>query len=376
MVESWVAPTLDIGGNPSSIGQSGADAANLSLTGGGILRYTGPAVSTDRSFTLAGNASLDAFGSGRLNLTNTATPAYGGADAARTLTLTGMNPGDNTLAALLTNNGTGAVAVTKTGSGTWVLSGANTYTGVTTLTGVIPTSANTLLGAGTLVATTLADGGSPSSIGQSDNAASRLMLGTGTTLKYIGSGDSTNRSFTINGDTNNNIGATLDASGTGAINFTNPATPAYGTTAKTRTLTFGGSSTATNTFSALLADNGATGGAVSLVKAGIGTWSLNGTAVNTYTGGTIVKGGRLVADFANLDIPTDLINSGSALSFGGGTLVVKGKDGSASSQTFTGIPTFSIGGAGSGISVTGGSGSTADLHSATPGPATSAAPST
>jgi fibronectin-binding autotransporter adhesin len=354
-----VAPALDIGGSPSSIGQSGSEAANLTLTSGGIFRYTGPAVSTDRGFTLAGNATLDAFGSGALNLTNPATPGYGGANAARTLTLTGMNPGDNTLAALLANNGTGAVAVTKTGSGTWILAGANTYTGVTTITGVIPTNGNTLIGAGTLVATTLADGGSPSSIGQAGNAANTLLLGTGTTLKYIGPGHSTNRNFTINGDGNNNIGATLDASGTGPVNFTNPATPAYGTIDRTRTLILSGSSTDSNTISALLANNGTA--AVSLIKAGIGTWILNGAAANTYSGGTTVRGGTLIADFANLDTPTDLINSASALSFGGGTLAVMGKDGSASSQTFAGNPTFSLGGAGSGIAVTGGSGDTANL---------------
>nr|MCU0782141.1 autotransporter-associated beta strand repeat-containing protein [Akkermansiaceae bacterium] len=358
-----VAPTLADGGNPSSIGQSTSDAANLSLTGNGILRYTGPAVSTDRSFNLAGNASLDAFGSGAINLTNPATPGYGAANAARTLTLTGMNPGDNTLAALLTNNGTGAISVTKNGSGTWILSGENTHTGVTTLNGVIPTNGNTLIGAGTLVATILADGGSPSSIGQSANAASSLLLGTGTTLKYIGSGHSTNRNFRIAGDGNNNIGAILDASGTGAVNFTNPATPEYGTADRTRTLTLAGTSTANNTLSALLANNGTTGAtsAVSLIKAGTGTWSLSGSAANTYTGGTSVNGGILIADFANLDTPTNLINPASALAFGGGILAVKGKDGSTSSQTFSGNPTFTLGGAGSGISVTGGSGSTAEL---------------
>lgn len=353
-----IAPQLAMGGSPSCIGQSSSDPANLTLTGG-ILRYTGPAVSTDRSFTLGGSASLDAYGSGPLNLTNPATPGYGGVNATRTLTLSGMNPGDNTLAALLTNNGTAAVSVTKAGSGTWILSGLNTYTGVTTLTGVIPNNGNTLIGAGTLVATTLADGGSPSSIGQAGSAANTLLFGSGTTLKYIGSGHSTNRSFTINGDASPNIGATLDASGSGPINFTNPANPAYGTNNATRSLILGGTSTATNTFSALLGNNGT--GAISLVKAGIGTWSLNGTAAHTYTGGTTLRGGTLVADFSNLATPTNLINSGSALTFTGGTLSVIGKNGSASSQTFTGNPAFSIGGAGSGIAVTGGSGSTADL---------------
>jgi len=350
-----IATTLADGSSASSIGQSTNAAANLVLSGG-TLRYTGPAVSTNRGFTLNASSTINSS-TGALNLTNTATPGYGTANAARTLTLAGGSPTANTLAATLTNNGTGAITVIKSGGGIWTLSGSNSYTGTTTISAIVSTNGGLAYG-GTLVATTLADGGSPSSIGQSTNAATNLVLGNGTILKYTGGAASTNRSFTINGDSNNIIGATLDASGTGAINFTNTATPGYGTAAFTRTLSLGGSSTATNTLSALLANN--TTAAFSLIKFGIGTWSLNGTAVNSYTGSTTVNGGILQEDLSNLATPTNLINSASALTLGGGTLAMKGKDSSPSSQTF-GNPTFSASGAGSGISVTGGSSSTMNL---------------
>ncbi|MCX6995726.1 MAG: autotransporter-associated beta strand repeat-containing protein, partial [Kiritimatiellaeota bacterium] len=76
-------------------------------------------------------------------------------------------------------SGTGALV--QNGSGTLTLNAANTYTGVTTLN------------AGVLEATTLAHGGTASSIGQSSSAAANLLLGNGTTLKYTGGAAGTDR---------------------------------------------------------------------------------------------------------------------------------------------------------------------------------------
>ena len=78
----------------------------------------------------AGGA-LDASSGFNINFTNTGSMGFNGQSGARTLTLTGSNANDNTLAAVIGDNG-GATSVTKAGSGVWVLSGTNTYTGVTT----------------------------------------------------------------------------------------------------------------------------------------------------------------------------------------------------------------------------------------------------
>jgi fibronectin-binding autotransporter adhesin len=126
--------SLANGGSASSLGASSNAAGSLILNGG-MLRYTGAAASTDRGFTLSASSSIDASGTGAINFTNTATPAYGAANTARGLTLTGTNTGNNTLAATLANNGTGVNTLTKSGIGTWVLSGNNSFTGTTTLTG-------------------------------------------------------------------------------------------------------------------------------------------------------------------------------------------------------------------------------------------------
>jgi fibronectin-binding autotransporter adhesin len=67
----------------------------------------------------------------------------------------------------------------------------------------------------TLEVSTLANGGANSSIGASPNAAANLYIHAGT-LKYVGAGSTTDRLFTIGTG-----GATLDASGTGAVVFSN-----------------------------------------------------------------------------------------------------------------------------------------------------------
>ncbi|MCB1228589.1 MAG: autotransporter-associated beta strand repeat-containing protein, partial [Verrucomicrobiales bacterium] len=89
-----------------------------------------------------------------------------------------------TIAAEITNDGATARSLDVVGGGTVVLTEANSYTGVTTISG------------STLLATQLADGGVPSSIGASTNSNGNLQL-IGGTLEYLGESTSTNRGFTL-----------------------------------------------------------------------------------------------------------------------------------------------------------------------------------
>ncbi|WP_395746032.1 autotransporter-associated beta strand repeat-containing protein [Prosthecobacter sp.] len=261
--------SLANGGSASSIGAASSDASNLVLNGG-TLTYTGGTASTDRLFSLGTSGIiLNMFGTGGVTFTNTGAMGFNGQTGARTLTLANSMGGTSTIAAVIGDNG-GATAVMRINTGTWALTGANTYTGATTING------------GVLSVNTLADGGSASSIGAATNAASNLVLNGGT-LQYTGSGSSTDRLFSVG-----TSGGTLDASGTGAVNFTNTGAMGFNSQTGTRTLTLTGTNTGTNTLAAAIGDNS---GATSVTKTGAGTWALTGT--NTYTGATTISAGVL-----------------------------------------------------------------------------------
>ncbi len=263
-----VATTI---GNSGTAGNLGAGSTiNLGLgSASGSLLYGGNAgETTNRTINLNANgagATINRLGSGALIFSSDFTATGTG---SKTLTLTGTSTGANALqGAIVDGNGTTSLA--KTGTGTWALSGANTYTGPTTVF------------AGTLVVTSLADGGTASAVGASSNAAANLEILLGGTLKYTGAAASTDRLFTVAGGS-----GTLDASGSGALHLTNAGNIAFSGGARTLTLT--GTNTGANTLAAALADLGAT---TALTKNGAGTWLLTGT--HTYTGATTLNAGTL-----------------------------------------------------------------------------------
>lgn len=163
----------------------------------------------------------------------------------------------------------GSAGLTKTGAGTLHLNAINTYGGVTRIN------------AGTLQATTLANGGSNSSIGASSTATTNLILNGGT-LEYSGAAVSTNRLFSLQAS------STIDASGSGAVNFTNASAIGFNSSTTAKTLTLDGTNTGSNNITAIIGDNT---GLTSLTKSGVGTWVLSGA--NTYTGVTTINGGTL-----------------------------------------------------------------------------------
>jgi len=218
----------------------------------------------------AGTVSITNTSSGRLVYNSTAAQTLGGVIS-----------------------GTGALFVEQ---GTLALTNTNTYAGATTING------------GILAASVLANGGSNSSIGASNNAATNLVFGAPTaTMRYTGSSDvTTNRSFTMSSGASG--GATIESSGSGTLSFDNTVAIAYGTTNETRALTLGGTNTGTNTFGKVIANNG-TSGATSLVKNGAGTWVLSQT--NTYGGSTTVNNGLL-------NVTSGSINNSSGVTVNGG----------------------------------------------------------
>jgi fibronectin-binding autotransporter adhesin len=276
----WIgASCLANGGLNSSIGSSSADASNLIIggTSSAGLVYNGSGASTDRRFTMGNTAYIRNDGSGALNFTSTAAITQSGT-GGRSLILGGSNNTNvNILAAQITNNGTSAVSFLKeSGGSTWRLSNATSnYTG------------STIVESGVLEVTKLANGGTASSIGASTAAANNLHLRDEGHLRYIGTGDSTDRLFRLA------VGTTyIESSGTGAINFTGTGGTMAFETPGARTLALGGTYTGDNIMGVVIADQNATTGKTTLAKNDAGTWILTGN--NTYTGNTVINDGKLI----------------------------------------------------------------------------------
>ena len=125
-----ITPTLANMGQPCAIGAG----PNIVPNRCSILRYTGPAVSTDRRFLLNGGnvneggigGGLEQAGSGILTW---AGPIYNNNNAVQTLILRGEASSPEARITGDIYNNQGSLAILKEGSGTWELSGNNTFTG-------------------------------------------------------------------------------------------------------------------------------------------------------------------------------------------------------------------------------------------------------
>jgi len=215
-----------------------------------------------------------------------------------TLTLNGVNTNLNVITGIIGDGASGGkLALVKGGSGTWVLSGANTFTGGLTLNaGTLTLQNATALGGG---AGTFAIAG-----GTLDSGTVNLVLTANNPQNWNGN-------FAFTGTQNLNLGT-----GAVAMNASRQVT------VNTNTLTVGGV---------------ISGAGFGLTKAGAGTLTLNGSAVNTFNGGLTVNGGTNLLDFANLATPTDLINSSNTVTMGNGTLRIKGKSAGSTSQTLSNV---------------------------------------
>jgi autotransporter-associated beta strand protein len=112
-------------------------------------------------------------------------------------------------------NGGGLI---KHGAGTFTLAGSNTYSG------------QTIVREGVLSVASIGNGGTVGNLGQAPNSAGYLVLtgnaaGNTGTLKYTGGGESTDRLLTLQG-----TGGTIDASGSGALVFSNTGSLVQGAT--------------------------------------------------------------------------------------------------------------------------------------------------
>jgi fibronectin-binding autotransporter adhesin len=240
--------------NVSGAGTLGANSVSVTLANvaGATLDFTGA----------AGNKNIGLLSGGGINGGNVVIVNRISIGSASNSTYGGIISGSGQLQ--------------QAGAGTTTLSGNNTYTGYTIIGNGGALSINSIANVG----------GGASSMGAPTSAGNgRIFLGslaTSGTLIYTGSGHSTDRQVDVAGTTG---GATIDASGSGALVFTSAFT-ATGAGAKTLTLT--GTSTFNNTIGGAIVNSSAS---TSLMKSGTGTWILSGN--NTYTGATSISAGTL-----------------------------------------------------------------------------------
>ncbi|MFA6175993.1 MAG: autotransporter-associated beta strand repeat-containing protein [Phycisphaerae bacterium] len=269
----WVVSGITFTGNTIgafTIGTN-ANAMNLDTSVGVHTLQTTADVNNAQTI----NAPLRMRGSGTYTFLSNATDAaatlnFGGNFtnlATIGLILDGSNTGSNTISGSIQ----GTWNIKKQGASLWILTGSNSYNQKTTITG------------GVLSVGTLANGGTNSGIGASINVATNLVLAGGA-LQYTGAEQSTDRLFSVG-----TSGGTLDASGSGAVNFTNTGAMGFNSENGSRTLTLTGNNTGVNTLAAVIGDQV---GATALTKSGAGNWTISGN--NTYTGNTTVTAGTLV----------------------------------------------------------------------------------
>jgi fibronectin-binding autotransporter adhesin len=254
---------------------------NLSGANGTFVIGTGLTLSNSGSTVINATANTTISGGTLLLSTDGTSPTTNGPDvvAAAGVTLT-INSVIGNLSGTAANNPFEALA-----PGTIVLGGVNSYTGAT----IVNSS-------GTLSVATIGDAGVPSNAG----AGTQFIFGGGT-LKYTGTGSTTNRVLNFSGTT---AGGTIDASGTGLLRFGNTAAIAAGAGIKTVTLT----GTTTGQIDGAFQNNSGTN-VTNLSKTGAGTWTL--TAANTYTGTTAVSAGNLVIGAAGKLANTAITLSGT-----------------------------------------------------------------
>jgi autotransporter-associated beta strand protein len=249
----------------------------VSINGGGMLLTGTGATTVSNQLTVNGGSTLtvgDGVTAGAGNL------------SAATLNNNGSVILNRPDSYTFTSNMSGGGSLQKLGAGKATITGTNSYGGPTRISG------------GTLSVTSLANGGTVSSIGSSGNGPENLVI-DGAALQWTAGGNQTtdrNMTVTVNGATIDasptGTGAAVTFSGTGAISF-----PDSGPRTITFTATDPNPSTISNNiFGLQINDQDGSTGKTTVVKNGPSGWQFNNS--NNYSGGTVINAGRIRANTA------------------------------------------------------------------------------
>ncbi len=250
------------------------DSTTLNLAGDGSLG-TADLYLNGGSGTRTYNLGLTSGSPSEVTLANNLIITNGTAT-----TVVNIIPGEGKSLALngLISSPSASGGLVSFGAGTISITGTNSYN-----------TKSQIVGGGKLEVAKLATT-TGSALGTAgEGTAANLTLDNGT-LSYIGSGETNSRNFTIGTG-----GARIEANGTGLLRMNSTGTVATSGDGA-RTLTLAGANTANNSFYLKVADGA--GGVTTVVKNDTGVWSIVGTG-STYSGGTEVRGGTLIAANGN-----------------------------------------------------------------------------
>jgi len=242
--------------------------------------------------------------------------------------ITSQISGGATFDGVISNDGGGGLTFQLSNGSEVVLKGLNTYTGDTLISGYSTP--------GAVVVSQIGNAGVAGNLG----AGTRIRLGEGDSsrrgrLIYNGTGETTSKIIELNGTA---AAATIEQAGTGTLLFTEDIAVNNGTSTSAKTLTLDGSTSGIGRLGGKIS-NGTTG-SVAILKAGTGTWILDGD--NTYTGSTRVDGGTLLIH-GDMSAATGTVVSAVGTTLGGtgtlgGAATVNGT--LAGSLSFTGALTL------------------------------------
>ena len=298
------------GGSGSTLTLSGANTFSgvLTFNAGTVVFTTPPSVSGGN----LGNPSGITFG-GSSTTTLVTTPSAG------SITISYPTIAANASSTALFKNGAAAgtiyeISAKLTGPG-------NCKPNTPTTTGAIVRFSNDTsdytgtfgTGAGIIEFTSVANGGSPSSLGAGSTVYAIANSTSGATFRYVGAGNTTTtRAIACSATTG---ALTLESSGGGSVQFLGSASLKSGS--GIFGLTLRGSSTGPNTLAQVISD---VGGATSLTKSDAGTWALSGA--NNYSGLTTLGAGTLKISGSGTLGSGGLTVSGGTLDLGGSSQTV------------------------------------------------------
>ncbi len=287
---------------------STAGGGNLTKVGAGMLTFAGTNLYSGVTLVSAGtlylsnnfaltNSTFDPSGAGTLVLDPTATtPTFGGLTGAASLTLSTnvtaltLNPvsGKTAIYSGTLNGGTNSsMSLIKIGAGRQTLSGSNAFTGnVTINAGVLRLANSYALG-------TAHQGLTMEGASRVLELSSGITLGANIDLNL--SSNSGDGQGVLNTDGDNQIQGHINfSSGNPALNISSTAGTLWisgnlNMSVTARPLLLGGASTGSNQITGPITET--ISGALSVIKQGVGTWTLAGT--NTYLGPTTINGGIL-----------------------------------------------------------------------------------